>query len=34
MSSNGFHKICDIWWFAPESFEIVRFYDEKLFDFM
>ena len=34
ISSNGFHKICDIWWFAPESVEIVRFYDEKLFDFM
>ena len=34
ISSNGFHKICDIWWFVPESVEIVRFYDEKLFDFM
>ena len=34
ISSDGFHKICDIWWFVPESVEIVRFYDEKLFDFM
>ncbi len=34
ISSNGFHKICDIWWFAPESVENVRFYAEKLFDFM
>ena len=32
--SNGFHKICDIWWFEAECVEIARFCAEKPFDFM
>lgn len=34
ISSDGFHKICDIWCFVAESVEIVRFCAEKPFDFM
>lgn len=34
ISSDGFHKICDIWYFMAESVEIVRFCAEKPFDFM
>ena len=32
--SDGFHKICDIWWFEAESVEIAWFCAEKPFDFM